>query len=260
MNLYGFFEDIKNYIKKADLAENIDILTSTHSECDDFMATSGSYFKDRTTAKRICNEYLNLYDSLNKLKCITNIVSNYKECSKFLNYWINFKLRESMHNGDDSFCTVYNALDSQITFNSLYDISVNFIYDINKDDFYKMNILYRLYKKYTDIDGILENADDMVKRTLLSYSTACCTDYLEAKYICNDGNDDDSNNSQFCTQLKKFEKTYESLYDTEIGRNPEYMNYFKKLSECKNTNVTSTALIGTTVGLIPLMVGLYKVK
>ncbi|KMZ89821.1 hypothetical protein PVMG_05986 [Plasmodium vivax Mauritania I] len=178
---YIFFEDIENYIKKGNLDENTDESSSVEGKCNSFMTSYKSHFKVEETAKILCKQFIKLYDSLTELKDYSNRDSNYDKSSEFLNYWLNFKLKENLKSGDDTFCQIYNAY-----------------------------------------------------------------------YMCNVGNNN-NNHSQFCTQLGKFKTKYESLYDTEIGRNPEYMNYFKKLSECKNTNVTSTALIGTTVGLIPLM-------
>ncbi|KMZ89384.1 hypothetical protein PVBG_05980 [Plasmodium vivax Brazil I] len=257
---YVFFEDIGNYIKKADLAESTDELSNDESECNSFIESSRYDFKDKTTAKSICEQFKKLYVSLPELKCNPNSDPNYKKSSEFLNYWVNFKLREILQNEDDSVCDVYNYLENRITVGTCNYLLLKFIYDINKDDFYKMNILYRLYKNYTVLDTILENEGDIVNRTLLSHSTACCTDYLVANYMCNDGNDDDSNNSPFCTQLRNFKTKYDLLYNRVIEKNPEYTKYFKKLSECKKTNTMSTALIGTTVGLVPLLVGIYKVK
>ncbi|KMZ89336.1 hypothetical protein PVBG_03686 [Plasmodium vivax Brazil I] len=221
------------------------------------MNSAKTYIKDKITAKRLCNEFIEVYVSLKDLRCLSESDTNYRKCSEFLNYWVNFKFRKSMINDDDCVSDVHNAIESHMMSNNFYDTYLNFIYDINKDDLNKMNLLYSLYKKYKVIDGILENADNMVKKTLLSHSNACCKDYLEAKNMCNGGNDDHNNNSQFCTQLQKFETTYEGLYSRVHSKGLDYTNNFKRLTQCNN-NTMSTALIGTTVGVVPLLVGLYK--
>ncbi|KMZ76946.1 hypothetical protein PVIIG_06176 [Plasmodium vivax India VII] len=243
--LYEFFEDIENYIKISKSAENTDALSIVPSGCNSFMQTYGHYFNVQDRAKEICKEFIKLYNSLTDLNCNSNSDPNYKKCRNFLNFWVNFKLIGSMKNEDRSVSTVYDLLEGQTTDR---DFSTNLvcIHDINKNDFNKMNILYKLYKIYTDINSILENEGDMVKRTLLSYSSACCTDYLVANYLCN------GENNEFCTQLENFKTKYDLLYNTEIEKKPEYKNYFKKLSECDN-NTMLTALIGTTVGLVPLL-------
>ncbi|KNA02207.1 hypothetical protein PVNG_05530 [Plasmodium vivax North Korean] len=220
-----------------------------------------SYFKNKGIAKSVCEDIVKLYKSLNNLKANSECSKDYKSDCGFFNYWVNFKIRKNTINESDSIKTIYNGIESQFMGVNGYDMNINFLWDINKNDLHKMNILYRLYKKYSDIDGILENSTNETKKLLLSYSTACCTDYLEANYICNGGNDDDSNNhSQFCTHLKEFKTTYEKLYDRVNDKGDEYSNNFIKLSECKNNNIMTTTLVGTTVGLVPLLVGLYKVK
>ncbi|KMZ95499.1 hypothetical protein PVMG_05806 [Plasmodium vivax Mauritania I] len=225
------------------------------------METSETYFKNKITAKRICNEFVKLYVSLTDLRNYTNDDINYVKCSEFLNYWVNFKLSKSMKNEDYTVRHVYNAIETHIMYSDVYDKYINFICDINKDELHKMNILYNLYEKYTDIDVILDNSTNKDKELLLllSLSTACCQDYLEANYMCNGVNDDNSNHSQFCLQLEKFKTKYERLYDRVDGKGSKYISNFKRLTQCDN-NVISTALIGTTVGLVPLLMGLYKVK
>ncbi|CAI7718641.1 PIR protein [Plasmodium vivax] len=254
---YEFFENIEEYIKKAKSAETTNASSNAVTKCKSFMVAYGSRFKAEETARTICEHFINLYNSLNEPKCNLNSDPKNKKCCKFLKYWVNSKLSKSMKNETQCVHSIYNGLESQITGPDGFIIDLEFKDDINKDDLNKMNILYRLHKIYTDINGILENDSEDVKKTLSSLSTACCTDYLVANYMCNGGNGDDSNNSQFCIQLKKFKTTYEKLYNTVDGKGPEYSKNFIKLTQCNN-NIMSTALIGTTVGLVPLLVGLYK--
>nr|CAB96717.1 vir30 [Plasmodium vivax] len=253
---FDFFENIVNYIEKAKIAENTTSYFNADEKCNSFMESSGSDFKDHETAKRICVQFIKLYDSLTDLNCNFNSDPKNEKCRKFLNYWVNFKLRESMQNGDDSVCGVYDAIESQFTGSSDYYIQMGLIDNINKDVLHKMNILYRLYNIYTDLDTIVDNATPRDKESLLSLSTSCCTDYLEANYMCTAGNDK-NNHSQFCIQLEKFETKYKGLYDRVEKKGSEYSKNFKRLSQCDN-NTMSKALIGTTVGLVPLLVGLYK--
>ncbi|KMZ76613.1 hypothetical protein PVIIG_05457 [Plasmodium vivax India VII] len=257
---YEFFENIKNYIDKVNEAERSSSSDGEFSECDDFSKAWESSFKDTQIAKNICKELIILYKSLNNSEPTSKCSNNNKEGCGFFNYWVNFKISKNMINGTYCIDEIYNGFESQCSHDFGVTLDVDIIYNINKDDLYKMNILYRLYKIYTDINGILENAGDMVIKKLSSLSTACCTDYLVANYMCNGGNDHNINHNQFCTQLNKFKATYEELYSRVNEKGIEYSKNFIELSECKNTNVMSTALIGTTVGLIPLMVGLYKVK
>ncbi|SCA59980.1 Plasmodium vivax Vir protein, putative [Plasmodium vivax] len=256
---YAFFENVVDYIKKGKSDESNAESQNAQSNCNSFMISYGHYFTEQKTAKIICEQFIKLYYSLNKLNCNLNRGLKNKNCSDFLNYWVNFKLKESIKNEDYTVRNVYDHLESQITGTGEFGTDLVCIHNINMNDLNKMNILYSLYDKYTDIDGILENRTSGDTKLLLSHSTACCTDYLEANYICNGGNDNNNNNhSKFCTQLKKFETTYANLYNRVDGNGSEYINNFKRLAQCKDTNVISTALVGTTVGLVPLLVGLYK--
>ncbi|KNA01730.1 hypothetical protein PVNG_06211 [Plasmodium vivax North Korean] len=211
-----------------------------------------SSFENELIATSVCEEIVKLYKSLYKFKGKSKCSDDYKNDCEFFNYWVNFQISKSRLNESVCIDPIYNAIESQFTGTDHYAVDLDFIYDIKKDELDKMNILYRLYKIYTDINGILENADDMVKKKLSSLSTACCTDYLVANYMCNGDNDHNINHSQFCTQLKKFKEKYEELYKRADAHGPEYSKNFIKLTQCDN-NTVSTALIGTTVGLVPLL-------
>ncbi|CAI7717603.1 Plasmodium vivax Vir protein, putative [Plasmodium vivax] len=254
---YEFFDNIVNYIEKAKNGESTVGPSNYEDKCSSFMETSGSHTTDKETAKSICEEFVKLYYSLKDFKkCFPNGRPD-KICSNFLNYWINSKLRKIMKGEDNCVSHVYDLLESQFSADNDFNIKINdeYIYYIKKNDLKKMNILYNLYEKYTVLYNILDNSTNKDKELLLLHSTECCTYYLEADYMCNDGNN--NNHSQFCTQLKKFETTYKELYDRVDGKGLEYTNNFKRLTQCDN-NTVSTALIGTTVGLAPLLVGLYK--
>ncbi|GAB70066.1 hypothetical protein PCYB_008150 [Plasmodium cynomolgi strain B] len=101
-----------------------------------------------------------------------------------------------------------------------------------------MNILYSLYKKYSKFNDIIDDKLMLDKQSFLSLSTNFCNDYIEASYITK----------------------YEEIYNKLRGKSIEYSNNFIKLSECEKTNTMTTALIGTTFGLIPFFGVLYKVK
>ncbi|KMZ96105.1 hypothetical protein PVNG_04494 [Plasmodium vivax North Korean] len=126
-----------------------------------------------------------------------------------------------------------------------------FIYNIREEDLKKINLLYGLYENYKKLDKILNPNQQDNPELLLELSSKCCRDYAEANYLCN-GED-----NKFCKKLQGFKIKYQGLYGKLNGKSSEYSNKFIKLSQCGN-NSMSTALIGTTVGLVPLMVGLYK--
>ncbi|VUZ99790.1 PIR protein [Plasmodium vivax] len=253
---YAFFEDIKNYIEKADNAQQNHTITDIASKCKGFYTTMRSSFENELIATSVCEELIKLYKSLDKIKDKSQCPNDSKNDCNFFNYWVNFKISKSRLNESICIDPIYNAIESQFTRTDHYGVELAFIYDIKKDELDKMNILYRLYKIYTDINGILENDSEDVKKKLSSLSTECCTEFLEANYMCNGGNDK-NNHSQFCTQLENFKTKYKGLYNRVDQKGSEYSKNFKRLSQCDN-NTMSTALIGTTVGLVPFLVGLYK--
>ncbi|SCA60113.1 Plasmodium vivax Vir protein, putative [Plasmodium vivax] len=251
---YEFFEKIQDYIQEAKSAESNAESHNAEDKCNSFMISSGRYFTDKERAKIICKQFIKLYDSLTDCKINSN--TNYKKCSDFLNYWVNFKLRKIMKGEDNCVSHVYDLLESQFTADEDFNINIDnkYIYNINEDDLHKMNILYSLYEKYTDISAMLENTTSRDKELLLSLSNASCKVYHEANYMCND----DNNNSKFCQELNKFESKYNELDGKVREQASELSDYFIRLSECPNTKIISTAVTGTIVGLIPLLGVLYK--
>ncbi|KMZ96086.1 hypothetical protein PVNG_05995 [Plasmodium vivax North Korean] len=149
-------------------------------------------------------------------------------------------------------------IESHYIISANLDIDNPLIYDINKDDLYEMNILYRLYMNYKVLDTILENASNEVKVKSLSHSTACCKDYLEARYICDTSKNE--SNIPFCNKLKVFKTKYDELVQKVIKQGSEVSDYLIKLEECPDNKIITTAVTGTVVGLIPLFGVLYKVS
>ncbi|KNA01628.1 hypothetical protein PVNG_05788 [Plasmodium vivax North Korean] len=256
---YEFFEKIEEFIKKAKSAESTTSLSEDENGCNSFMQSSERYITDKETARTICKQFIELYESLTDLKSKKENDHNYIKCSKFLNYWVNFKLSENMKNDDDSVRDVYNAIESQITGSDGHDIFLCFIYDINKDDLYRMNILYNLYDKYIKLKNIIEDTSEPNKQSLLNLSTACCPHYIKAGYICNPGNNN-NNSSKFCKELNTFKSKYDDIYQKIVQKGADYSNNFIKLEECSNPKIITTAVTGSIIGLIPLLGVLYKVS
>ncbi|KMZ76565.1 hypothetical protein PVIIG_06203 [Plasmodium vivax India VII] len=255
---YDFFEDIENYINKVNSAQNNGATIDNPSDCDNFSTSSQSKFTNSTIAKNTCVELVKLYKSINSLKEMLTGNPNYKNDCRFFNYWVNFKITKSRSNEYHCVSDLYNAIESQcyIDFPNRLDVSV--IYDIKKDDLYKMNILYNLYENYIKLKNIIDTDSRLEKQSLLPHSTACCTDYIEAKYICNGGNN--NNSSTFCKKLGTFESKYEQLYQKFNEKTSEFSDDLIKLSECPNTKIITTAVTGSIIGLIPLFGVLYKVS
>ncbi|SCA83479.1 VIR protein [Plasmodium vivax] len=206
-------------------------------------------------AKNICNIFISIYNKLKKGSSAYRQDSNYKKDFAFLNYWVNWYIHVKF-NQNNILSDFYNSIDSQNLLEETYDTSNNPIYDIEKNELYKMNILYSLYENYSKHDDIIENKFDLYKQSLSTLSTECCPDYIKASYICNE--DNKKNNPKFCEKLRAFELKYEQLYGKVAKKGSEFSDNFIKLTECHNPKIITTAVTGSIVGLIPLLGVLYK--
>ncbi|KMZ95081.1 hypothetical protein PVMG_05608 [Plasmodium vivax Mauritania I] len=255
---YDFFEKLENYINKANGDQSEDASGDISSNCENFSKTLESSFKNKQIAKNVCEELIKLYKSLNNIKAKSTRYNDYKNECGFFNYLVNFKLNKIRFNESVCIDYIYNGIESQFTgsdFYNMFDDGV--IYNITKDELDKMNILYNLYEKYTKLNAVIDSTIDLDKESFLSLSTACCTDYNDANYTCNGGN---NNDSKFCEKLKTFQSKYEGLQNKIDQNRPEYSDFFKSLSKCPNNKIITTAVTGSIVGLIPLLGILYKVS
>ncbi|KMZ83475.1 hypothetical protein PVBG_05592 [Plasmodium vivax Brazil I] len=248
---YNFFDNIINYIESSDnLAVNN---TQLHAQ-DNCITFSNSYTKSNLDiGKNICELFIKLYISLTDVK--NKGQPNYEKDWHFLNYWLNININKSELN--EAICP--RKFSDGLGHHCMHTLGFEFppassIYNIREDELIKMNLLYGLYENYKKLDNILNPSQQDNPDLLLELSTKCCSDYIKANYFCK------GEKNKFCIQLDNFKKKYEELDSKLVGKSVEYSSNFIKLSECKNTNVMSTALIGTTVGLVPLLVGIYKVK
>ncbi|KMZ88736.1 hypothetical protein PVBG_05682 [Plasmodium vivax Brazil I] len=248
---------IENYINKANNAQQNDESMQSPINCDGFYYTMQSYFDNKQIAVSVCKEILKLYKSLNTNNKKLTKCNEYKKDCGFFNYWVNLRISKSIINGSQCVNYIYNGIDSQFMQSNFFYSNSDNIYDIDKNELDKMNILYRLYENYSELKTIINATRQQDKRSLLPFSTECCTDYIQAKYICND---DDNNESTFCQKLKSFESEYEKLYQEFDRKRSEFSDNLIKLSECPNNKIITTAVTGTVVGLIPLFGVLYKVS
>ncbi|EDL42668.1 variable surface protein Vir30, putative [Plasmodium vivax] len=236
-----------NYIESSNKLESNTTELDAQDNCTTFSnAYTSSNFD---TGKKVCELFIKLYNSLSNVEN-GNKPDDTKDWH-FLNYWLNINISKRKLNKSTCATKFSDGLSHHCTYTFSYEFPPEFIYNIREEELIKMNLLYSLYENYKKLDNILNGQKPVNAGSLLGPSAKCCSDYAEANYLCND------KNNEFCTQLKKFKEKYDGLYNTEIEGKPEYTNNFIKLSQCDN-NTMSKALIGTTVGLVPLLVGLYK--
>ncbi|EDL42663.1 variable surface protein Vir30, putative [Plasmodium vivax] len=251
---YDFFDNISNYMKDGKSIEDTVRSVDASKYCDSFSSATASQLGDKENAKYICEIFTKLCNHFPNCKKQEQNTS-YKQNCGLLNYWLNMKLNDDKINGKTCVLEIENTIQSQCSdiFEFNFD-SLNFLYDIKKEELHKMNILYSLYQNYSKLKNIIENKSGPEKTSLLPHSTACCADYNKAKYICSD----DNNKITFCKKLVTFESKYDELYNTFKGKKSEFSDDLIKLSECTDNKIITTAVTGTVVGLIPLFGVLYK--
>ncbi|KMZ82307.1 hypothetical protein PVIIG_05748 [Plasmodium vivax India VII] len=241
---YEFFEDIENYIKYAEQIKST-ATSGVITTCCTSLMNGKNTLGNTEIARNICQNFLKLYNMLPNVK-------NFNEKDwGFLNYWLNFELGQVNNN----ICVraFYDDIENQCFHNMKGVLLKDLMYNFKNDDLNKRIKLYNLHKKYSELNNIINTTPQIDKESLFTISTKCCSDYIDANYMC------DGENNQFCVHLNGFRTKYEGLYKTVDEKGLDYSNNFIKLSQCDN-NTMSKALIGTTVGLVPLLVGLYKVK
>ncbi|KNA02585.1 hypothetical protein PVNG_05129 [Plasmodium vivax North Korean] len=130
--------------------------------------------------------------------------------------------------------------------------SINLIYNINKEDLRRMEVLYILHENYNKLDTIINNTTPPNPESLLEHSRTCSNNYKIGRSMCY------SKYNKFCEKLDNFKKKYEKLSKTAESKGDQYTNNFIKLTDNDNSNIISTTLIGSAAGLIPLLGILYK--
>ncbi|KMZ88836.1 hypothetical protein PVBG_05632 [Plasmodium vivax Brazil I] len=226
--------------------------------CDSFSNAMASHLGSKENAKNICELFTKLCNHFPNCKKQEQDTS-YKQNCGLLNYWLNIKLNEDKINGNTCVSYFENSIQSQCV--DIFGYSANsldYLFDIEKDELNKMNILYSLYEKYSKLDAIKYDNVDQAKQSLSTLSTACCPDYIKVSYMCNE--DNKKNNRKFCDKLNAFKSKHDALYEKVAAKGDEYSDYFIKLSDCPNNKIISTAVTGSIIGLIPLLGVLYKVS
>ncbi|SBS90471.1 PIR Superfamily Protein [Plasmodium ovale curtisi] len=202
----------------------------TEQKCDNL--TTNMSFSQNTSAKEICKEFKFLYKLFIKYHSkdipTEETFTDY-DCD-FLNYWLNYKLRENVNNGSINVKEFYEEIKSKdkelfTTNKELHD----YVNVIDPEILKNMQLLYELYdtkQKITDIMFDQDSTEDK-KELCKKYTQKCHDNYIQGIDKCLDGYDD------FYTALKVFKKGYKYLTDevpdksgyceiSEYFRLPEY--------------------------------------
>ncbi|VUZ99606.1 PIR protein [Plasmodium vivax] len=242
---------INEYIKHSNESESDNTQLDTGDDCNSFseMYANGN----NTVWKNICEQFIKLCKQLPCIKNSNENEPNYMKDWNFLSYWLNSKLRENKLNRTICPNDFYKGMEDHCSETlSRFVSSTNLIYNINEEDLSRMEVLYILHDNYNKLDTILKDSTSPQPESLFTPSSTCSYNYSIARYMCY------GENNKFCQILEKFKREYEELFNTAKTKGDQYANNFKKLTDYDNSNIISTTLIGSAVGLIPLMGILYK--
>ncbi|KMZ92843.1 hypothetical protein PVMG_01429 [Plasmodium vivax Mauritania I] len=247
---YDFFNYIDKFITEVKKIESLIPENTPHEDCYNF--SQQHKLGNIEKSKILCIRFAILN---NLLVTIKSKVKNYCD---FLNYWLNYELSQPWFSEDYSTDFIFNGLESQLESKPGYNSLCSTIDNINKNELIKMNILYNLYEKYSEINSIIVAKSENKKQKLLTLSAECCGIFNYVSYMCND--DNRNNNRKFCDKLEALKSKYNELDNKVVGDGYDFSDYFIELSKCPNTKIITTAVTGTVVGLIPLLGVLYKVS
>ncbi|CAG9473029.1 unnamed protein product [Plasmodium vivax] len=247
---YDFFKKIENYIINTEKVFSDDSRVQYSNGCTSFSTVYQS--QNAEAAKNICEGFTKLYRSLSPYKTNGKSDPNYKNDCKFLNYWLNSKLRENNYYRTVCVNGFYNNMEHHCIDTLPVLTSLDYIYDINEDDLNKMKKLYKLHAQLIKIYNILNKSSEGKPYSSLTLSEESLADYRTLSSKCN------GNSNESCNPLQDFIGKYEQLYLIAQRKGEEYTKYFIQLTEQGNKSIILTPLLCSVAGLIPLLGILYK--
>ncbi|GAW82732.1 variable surface protein [Plasmodium gonderi] len=175
---------------------------------------------------KICIQFFNLIERMPFFKVQKPDKNTYASDCGFLNYWLNYRIRNE--NTDCNLC-VQNFYKEFKNF--IEDISSNHmtnchISDINENDFENMKLLYDLHNYYDKINNYLYyNSNDDDDKPCSYYIEKCISEYKKLEPKC------PNNDVYFCKAFDEFKYTLRELYFVSNYSNKCEASLLKKLSE-----------------------------
>ncbi|CAG9485500.1 unnamed protein product [Plasmodium vivax] len=257
---YDFFENVEAFIKYADGIKTTATESDVSADCTALL--NGMYSSgNRVIIRNICEDFLKPYKSLSTSQ---EVHQNYKE---FLNYWLNFRLDEDMHNENICVHDFYDDMENYCERTLENSVSLYVIYDMEQGELDKMNILYNLYYNYYKI---FKNGNIVCdgKSSCSQFTNNCLKYYGDGIIKCPTIETDN-----FCRKLDQFRVNYEQLQKrTDISNNgykPSDMESLptreqalylqgSALQNLKNIVIWAMYIMGPTVGLSVIFLYFYK--
>ncbi|SBT83807.1 PIR protein [Plasmodium ovale] len=195
---YEFLNYLEEYEKYENLAEQNGI-NNIYNVNYSFIESEYSDYIPQLT--KMCKTFVYLIEKL--LDRSIRPTSNDDYDMDYLNYWLNKEINIIDSN---NICkqNFFKNLRSKNNENANFRKLSGKIYDIKENEFKDMNTLYTLYKKYNEINKII-NKGNSNKEVIIQYANECVHKYTEVKGKCS------GDSTHFCTALTSFKEKYEKI-------------------------------------------------
>ncbi|SBT83979.1 PIR protein [Plasmodium ovale] len=258
----NYYEALEKHVK-GQSAE-----VKKEKDCDKLSTTMT--FSNNIRAEDICQEFKFLHKSLRKNAMggttVNDTFSDY-DCD-FLNYWLNYKLRESVNNGSIKVKEFYEEIKSKDEeFFTTNKELLDYMNVIDSNVLENMKLLYKLYVNAVKIMSIIntqnytdEEEKNKYQISCSEYTNECDKKYKEAMDRCFNSNDD------FYNALKNFRDAYDiitkpSSNESNVCNSSEF-SFFPKydpVSEKEKEKRIMTIKISSTLSVLSLVLPLiYK--
>ncbi|GAW82739.1 variable surface protein [Plasmodium gonderi] len=180
----------------------------------------------RHLEEKICKHFFILVNQMPSVK-YTYITEkpNYAIDCVFLNYWLNYNIREN-HNACDScvqeFYEKFQVSFSDFNRNLLSQCSVSYM---DKNEFENMKILYYLHYYYKRIYSYLFSDITDDTKTCLDCINECISNYSKLKVMCN------NKSTNLCKALEDFKNELASHFSVSHRSEKCDKEHLKKLTD-----------------------------
>ncbi|SBS82512.1 PIR Superfamily Protein [Plasmodium ovale curtisi] len=192
---YDFFKDMDKYLKYE---KDLEVNYEGDSSIINCAFTLSGFYGDNVKPATVCRKF----KYLTKL-IYTKRLEDLPNFNMYLSYWLNAELAK-IH--DINTCAKFFYRTLQVKdpkFRAEYSSTIK-IHDIPENDLITMNVMYTLYKKYNEINEIINNNTPDVKKCI-QLSSECVQIYKEIENVCSQGKTD------ACIVLNDFESKYKEL-------------------------------------------------
>ncbi|GAW84244.1 variable surface protein [Plasmodium gonderi] len=227
---YKIFKDSWIYsIDKNNVLESIEDINGITLFCKNNEPKKIHWNNDLSN---LCENFVKYYTYISEgeegklIKCDNND----NKCYKWLNYWLNDKLRK-LNTNENQRKTFYEILETMQEDLYIEDlINNNILYLIEDRYFNNMSLINRLYDTYYKIFGINGNVYDEQKCS--SYAKLCYDEYKNSLLKCYKNG---FNDKKFCDALKEFRCLYEKSKSEKVLMNSVQPESFHLKSEDSGT-------------------------